>query len=179
MAGKKIKNMVYISLGAVLMAVCSFITVPFAVPFTMQTFGLFSVLFLLGGKKGSGAILLYIFMGAIGMPIFSGFGSGFGYLLGPTGGFIFGFALGGAVYWLMEKLFENNAKIRILGAISVLLSCYVTGTAWYLLYSNINGSEIGIISALILCVFPYVMPDILKLSLAYIIWKRVAVHIKA
>ena len=79
-------DMAYIALMAVLMAVCSWISVPMEIPFTMQTFALFCALGLLGGRRGTIAVLVYILMGAIGLPVFSGFGGGLGRLLGVTGG---------------------------------------------------------------------------------------------
>lgn len=178
MPRNKIKNMVYISLGAVLMSVCSIITVPFAVPFTMQTFGVFMVLLLLGGKKGSASILLYILLGVFGIPVFSGFGSGFGYLLGPTGGFIIGFAFSGAVYLALELFLGKNGKLRILGLASSLLTCYAFGTGWYMVYCSMNGVEMGLIYALSICVFPYMLPDVLKLCFSCILYKRLEKHIK-
>jgi len=175
----RIKNMVYMSLGAVLMAVCSFITVPFVVPFTLQTFGMFMVLLLLGGKKGSISILLYILLGAFGIPVFSGFGSGIGYLLGPTGGFIIGFVFSGLVYLAVENISVKNNKTRIFALIPSLLTCYVFGTGWYMLYCNLNGAKTGLLSALAICVLPYILPDILKLCLSCFFWKRLSPHIKA
>ena len=59
-------DLVYMALGAVLIALCSWITVPAAVPFTMQTFAVFFILSALGGKRGTVTILVYIALGAAG-----------------------------------------------------------------------------------------------------------------
>ena len=101
MKSMKLKNEIEIALFAVLLAVFSWTTIPFAVPFTLQTFGVYVALMLLGGKKGTIAIALYILLGAVGVPVFSGFKGGVGALLGPTGGYIFGFLATGLVYILM------------------------------------------------------------------------------
>ena len=72
----KTRDMAYIALMAVLISVCSWLSVPSVIPFTMQTFGVFCALLLLGGKRGSIAVLLYIVMGAVGLPVFSNFTGG-------------------------------------------------------------------------------------------------------
>ena len=80
------KDMAQIGMMTALMAVCAWITVPFTIPFTLQTFGVFVTLRLLEGRRGTFAIALYILLGAVGVPVFSGFGAGGGVLAGPTGG---------------------------------------------------------------------------------------------
>ena len=77
----KTLNLTYMALGAVLIAVCSWISIPTMVPFTMQTFAVFLVLLLLGGKCATGAILIYILLGAAGVPVFAHFTAGIGILL--------------------------------------------------------------------------------------------------
>ena len=86
----KTQDLVYVSLFAVLITVCSWISIPFIVPFTMQTFALFLAINFLGGKKGLISIVIYVALGAVGVPVFSGFTSGIGALFGLNGGYIFG-----------------------------------------------------------------------------------------
>ena len=69
----KTKDMAYIALMAVLISVCSWLSVPAAIPFTMQTYAVFTALLLLGGRRGSIAVAVYIALGAVGLPVFSGF----------------------------------------------------------------------------------------------------------
>ena len=83
--------MVYIAVFAVLIAICSWISIPTTVPFTLQTFAVFLAVGVLGGKRGSLSVLIYILLGAVGIPVFAGFSGGFGILLGQTGGYIVGF----------------------------------------------------------------------------------------
>ena len=111
MKSKKILNMTLIALMAAIIAVCSWITVGIGpVPFTLQTFGIFLALRFLGGKKGTAAIGIYMLLGAVGLPVLSGFRGGFGHILGPTGGYILGFLLSGIVVMIFEKI--NNRKLR-------------------------------------------------------------------
>lgn len=89
--GSKTYDMVYIAVFAVIMAICSWISIPAQVPFTLQTFGVFVAVGVLGGKRGTLAVLVYILLGALGIPVFAGFQGGMGILLGTTGGYIVGF----------------------------------------------------------------------------------------
>ena len=84
----KTLDMVYIALFAVLIAICSWISIPTSIPFTLQTFGIFVTVGVLGGKRGSFAVFIYLLLGAIGVPVFAGFSGGMGVLLGTTGGYI-------------------------------------------------------------------------------------------
>ena len=101
-------DLVYIALGAVIIAVCSWISIPTAVPFTMQTFAVFLILSVLGGKRGTIAIIVYVLLGAIGAPVFASFTSGIGILMGNTGGYIIGFILMGFTYRLIIALFGKK-----------------------------------------------------------------------
>ena len=97
---KKTLNLVYIALAAVLITLCSWIQIPTVVPFTMQTFAIFCVLSLLGGRRGTAAILLYLILGTAGLPVFAQFTSGPGILLGTTGGYLTGFLFLGLFSWV-------------------------------------------------------------------------------
>ena len=92
---QKIVAMVQIALFAAIIAVCSWIQIPMTVPFTMQTFAVFCALATLGGKGGTISILIYIVLGAVGVPVFAGFTGGIGILFGTTGGYIIGFLFTG------------------------------------------------------------------------------------
>lgn len=158
--------MVHIALMASLMAVCAWISVPSPIPFTMQTFAIYLSLMLIGGKKGTCAITLYILLGLAGVPVFSGGGSGIGYILGPTGGYALGFVLCGFTYITAEKLLRKASHPLITLSIGTLL-CYTTGTVWFML-----STDTKLLEAVILCVVPYFAPDALKLFAAFQISKR-------
>ena len=76
MSRGKTYDMVYIAVFAVVMAICSWISIPATVPFTLQTFGVFLAVGVLGGKRGTLSILVYILLGAVGVPVFAGFSGG-------------------------------------------------------------------------------------------------------
>ena len=167
------KRITYIAMGAVLLCVCSWMTVPFTVPFTMQTFAVFCVLQLLGGKDGTAAVALYLLLGAAGLPVFSGFGGGVGHLLGPTGGYIAGFLLSGGIYWAFGRLIEKDGRYRWPALLLGLAVCYLAGTVWFVRVMGMRGKPLGFLSALSLCVFPYVIPDLLKMALSVYVCDRV------
>ena len=83
------------------------------VPFTMQTFAVFLALGLLGGRRGTYAVLVYLLLGMIGIPVFSGFRGGPGVLLGTTGGYILGFLGSALVYWLMTARLGTRTWVRV------------------------------------------------------------------
>lgn len=165
-------HMVYIGIFAILLTICSWISLPTIIPFTLQTFGVFLTVLLLGGKNGTLAILIYLLLGAIGIPVFSGFGAGLGYLLGNTGGFAIGFISIGLAGWLFEKTFGRKPMVQIFSMLFGLVICYIFGTLWFMKISMNAGSSYGLVTVLTMCVFPFIIPDLCKLGLAYIISKR-------
>ena len=154
------------ALCASMIAVCSWISVPAAVPFTMQTFGVFLTVGLLGGKRGSMAAALYLALGAVGLPVFAGFSGGIGYMMGPTGGYIVGFVLSALLMWLAESLFGKSMPVLITSMIAGLLICYAFGTAWFMTVYTKNTGDIELAAALSWCVIPYIIPDVIKIILA-------------
>ena len=154
------------ALFAAVTAVCSWISVPTTVPFTMQTFAVFFVLSALGGKRGTVAIIVYVLLGAVGMPVFAQFTSGIGILLGNTGGYIIGFILMGLVYRLIVHFLGKKPWVEILAMVIGLTVCYAFGTAWFMIvYARANGA-VGLAMVLGWCVIPFIIPDLMKVGLA-------------
>ena len=155
--------MVLCGLFSALMAICAWICIPvFHITYTLQTFAIFLALFTLGGKWGTLTIGIYLLLGAVGLPVFSGFRGGLGALLGVTGGFLWGFILTGILYWMFERI------SRLTGIVLGLLACYTCGCIWYSAYMG----NIGIPAAIVQCVIPYLIPDVLKILLGIHIAKR-------
>ena len=114
-----------VALMAAVLTLCAWITIPLGpVPFTMQNFGLFAALGLLGGRRGSFTVAVYLLLGLVGLPVFSGFGAGPGALLGPTGGFLLGFLLCALVYWALTA---RRTPSRMGMALAMLLGRLVWG----------------------------------------------------
>lgn len=168
----KTRDMVYISLFAVIIAICSWISIPAAVPFTLQTMAVFLAVGLLGGKRGTLAVLIYILLGAIGLPVFAGFSGGVGVLFGSTGGYIAGFLFSALIMWAMEKINGNRKVILVISMIIGLLICYAIGTFWFMaVYTKTTGA-VTLMTVLGWCVFPFIIPDAIKIAVAYILTLR-------
>lgn len=158
----KIRDLTRIALFVAIIIICSYIAVPFAVPITMQTMGIFICALYLGRKKGTLAILIYILIGIIGIPVFSGMKGGIGVLLSPTGGYIIGFLLCG---YLTGLVFEKTNK-AVLSCTLGLISLYTVGTVWFYIVNPV--ALWGILST---CVLPFIIPDALKILTAVYIKK--------
>lgn len=173
-----VKELAFIGMFAVLIAICSWISIPTTVPFTLQTFGVFCALGILGGKRGFFAALTYILLGAIGIPVFAGFSGGFGVILGTTGGYIIGFLISALVYWLITAKFGTNLVTMIISMVLGLILCYAFGTAWFMIVYAQSSGAIGLVTALGWCVFPFIIPDLIKIALAILISNRVGKYAK-
>ncbi|MBP8969258.1 MAG: biotin transporter BioY [Lachnospiraceae bacterium] len=175
MKNSKLTQTIFIGLFAALIAVCSQIQIPGAVPFTLQTFAVFLAGGLLGGKRGTISVIVYILLGAVGLPVFAGFKGGIGALIGTTGGYIIGFIFSMLVFVVFELLLKEKAKKIIpLGIAMVigLIICYAFGTAWFMIVYTNTKEPIGLITALSWCVFPFIIPDIVKIALALTLTSR-------
>ena len=160
----KTYDIVYIAVFAVIMAICSWISIPAAVPFTLQTFGVFVAVGVLGGKRGTLSVLVFILLGAIGVPVFAGFSGGIGVLAGTTGGYIIGFLFSALVMWAMEKLPGKKSVMQIVSMIAGLIVCYAFGTAWLAIEAHLTFYQ-----ALLAGVIPYIPGDLVKIILVVLV----------
>lgn len=169
----KTYDMVYIGVFTVLIAVCSWISIPAAVPFTLQTFGVFMAVEVLGGKRGTMAVLVYILMGAVGIPVFAGFQGGIGVIFNTTGGYIVGFLCSALIMWAAESLFGKKPLVRLLSMTAGLIACYVLGTIWFMVVYGRTTGAVGLMTVLGWCVIPFIIPDLVKIGLAYFISRKI------
>ena len=140
----KTYDIVYIAVFAVIMAICSWISIPAAVPFTLQTFGVFIAAGVLGGKRGT---------------------------------YIIGFLFSALVMWAMEKLPGKKSIMQIVSMVVGLVVCYAFGTAWFMVvYGKANG-PVGLVTALGWCVFPFIIPDLIKIALAYVLSRKLRKYV--
>ena len=167
------RDLTHIALFAVLIAVCAWITIPMTVPFTLQIFAVFAALATLGGRRGTYAVAVYLLLGAVGLPVGAGFQGGLGWLLGTTGGYIVGFLSIALIYWLMTAKLGESLPVSIAACVLGLAVCYVFGTIWFMVVYARTTGPVGVMTALGWCVFPYVIPDLLKLMLAVTLSQRV------
>ena len=161
-------ELVYIAACAALMAVCSWISIPAPAPlapFTLQTFAVFLVLLLLGGRRGFFTVLTYILLGAVGLPVFAQFMSGVGVLCA-------------VVYWALERVISDKPVLKIAALVLGLLVCYAFGTAWFMVVYARQAGAVGLGTALAWCVLPFIIPDLVKLALAWALSTVLKRHVK-
>lgn len=169
-------DLAYIALFAVLMTVCAWIMIPFAVPFTLQTFAVFLTLTTLGGRRGLYAIAVYLLLGAVGLPVFSGFQGGLGILLGTSGGYLLGFLASGLMYHLLTRTWGTSIRMIRLACGVGLLTCYAIGTLWF--WGIYAKGSADVPNLFLLCVIPFLLLDFLKLALALWLAPRLQKYMK-
>lgn len=150
------------ALFAALTAVCAQITIPISIiPITLSLLAVYMSGAMLGPVYGGISMLVYLLIGLVGLPVFQGFKGGAPVLLGPTGGYIIGYifaaVITGAIVFIDKKKFFLYPIAMVAGCVV----CYAFGTAWYV-YMN----HTPILSALGMCVIPYIPGDIVKIALA-------------
>ncbi len=171
----KTRDMALTAVFAALMSVCSWISIPAPVPYTLQTFGVFVSIGLLGGRRGTMAVVLYILLGMAGLPVFAGFSGGPGVVFSSVGGYIVGFLLAVLAMWGFTRCFGSGTAALGLAMALGLMICYVFGTLWFVTFSDMDK---GFFSALSICVLPFILPDAAKLALALIITRRLKPRIQ-
>ena len=172
-----VKQLCFCGIFVALIAVCSWISVPTTVPFTLQTFAIFLAVGLLGGKLGTIAVTVYVLLGAVGVPVFKGFKGGPAVIFGTTGGYIVGFIISALVMWLIQSLFGTKLVVLIISMLAGLLVCYAFGTAWFMIAYAKKTGAIGLGSVLGWCVLPFILPDLIKIACVAVLTSRLKKHI--
>ena len=149
-----------IAVFVAVIAVCSFFTVPLSVPFTMQVFGIFLSIGLLGTKRVVACILAYLMLGIAGVPVFSNFQGGAQVLFGQTGGFLVGFVLSAVLSGALIQKLKGSFLAVFFSMIVGLLACYVCGVFWLLIGFSFDFKAAIILTA------PLFAFDIVKIALA-------------
>ncbi|MDY3281409.1 biotin transporter BioY [Dysosmobacter sp.] len=177
-SAQRTRDLVYCAVSAAIIAVCAWITIPATVPFTMQIFGIFMVLGLLGGRRGTTAILVYLLLGAIGLPVFAGFSGGLGALLGTTGGYLLSYLLVGLLYWFLTARLGTSTPVVAVTMVLGLALCYAFGTAWFMIVYARTSGAVGLVTALGWCVFPFIIPDLVKIAMAIALSRVLRRHVR-
>ncbi len=168
------KDIALIAVMTLFIVGCSYIAIPFSIPFTMQTFAIFTSLLILGGKRGAFSIVAYLLLGMLGLPVFTGFNGGLGAFVGPTGGYLIGFVVVAIVYAIFEMLFKNNniANIAVLAFSTIVL--HILGGVWIWAFGY---QEMQFDKIVLTFMLPSFMFDFVKLIFAVIFSK--ILHTKA
>lgn len=187
-------SIAFCGLSVAFMTVSAWITVPFGpIPFTLQTLAVMFVLFALKPKEALTSIAVYLILGALGLPVFSSFKGGIAALVGPTGGFIVGFLIAGAVALAVgclikgKGIFSSDQSKSILGnsitvgtlalnlvmGVVFLLVLYAFGWAWLSYMGNLSAE-----AAFVMAVAPFVPIDAIKMFAAVLLAQTVSKVIK-
>ena len=138
------------------------------VPISLVPLAIFLSVYILGTKKGTIAVLLYLFIGAVGLPVFSGFAGGFGKIAGPTGGYLLGYIFMALIAgWFIHRFYDRIA-IQFLGMLLGLAVLYAFGTAWLSISAGMTFK-----AALAAGVIPFVAFDVVKIIISIVLGRTI------
>lgn len=166
-----LRKQIICAIFAAIIAILAQISIPLpftGVPITMQTFAIVLTAVILGGRLGTMSVLIYILLGAIGIPVFSQFTGGFQTLIGPTGGYIISFPVVAAIIGYCSCKYKKNYLMISLAYILAVGISYIIGTIQLAFVANLTFK-----GALMAGVIPFIPFDIIKVVLAVIIGYRI------
>lgn len=171
---QSILDMVYTAMFTAIICVCSIISINIGtVPITLQTFAVCVSAAMLGWKRGTISIILYILLGAAGLPVFAGFSGGIGILTGATGGYIIGFIFTALIVGICADKFDRKLVPLIISMVVGIAVCYALGTPWFMFVTNMD-----LKISLGYCVIPFLPFDAIKIVLATVIVNRLSKAVK-
>ncbi|MFN3742753.1 MAG: biotin transporter BioY [Anaerolineales bacterium] len=160
---QKVRDGLLILVGAWWIALFAQVRIPLPftpIPITGQTFAVLLIGASLGARRGLASVMLYLGLGIGGLPVFAGGASGLAHLLGPSGGYLLGFLLAAYVIgWMAEQGLERSFRTSFFPFLIGTLLIYLSGASWLAFY-------VGPFAALEKGVLPFLVGDLIKLSLA-------------
>ena len=173
-----VRKITYVAMCVAWMSICSWLTVPFVVNFTLQLFAVFLIAAISDWKLSLASIGSYLMLGLLGLPIFSGFQGGPSVFANVTGGFLIGFVAATAVIGGAVRIWGRKTIVLVASMAVGLMLCYAFGTAWYIWVFAYRGNSVSVWFALSYCVFPFLLPDCLKIYLAVLLSNRLSTHLR-
>lgn len=161
------KQMVLIALMTAVTCVLGPLSIPLPfspVPISLTNFAIFLAIFVLGMKSGTISFIIYLLLGAVGVPVFSSFRGGFQVLAGPTGGYLIGFIFLALIMGFALDHFDRKLLPTIIGMIIGMVVCYAFGTVWLAKLLSLSFKE-----GLMMGVIPYLPGDAAKIIIAAIV----------
>lgn len=161
------KQMVLIALMTAVTCVLGPLSIPLPfspVPISLTNFAIFLAIFILGMKNGTISFIIYLLLGAVGVPVFSSFRGGFQVLAGPTGGYLIGFIFLALIMGFALDHFDRKLVPTIIGMIIGMAVCYAFGTVWLAKLLSLSFKE-----GLMMGVIPYLAGDAAKIIIAAIV----------
>lgn len=163
----KTKQMVLIALMTAVTCVLGPLSIPLPfspVPISLTNFAIFLAIFVLGMKNGTISFIIYLLLGAVGVPVFSSFRGGLQVLAGPTGGYLIGFIFLALIMGFALDHFDRKLVPTIIGMIIGMVVCYAFGTVWLAKLLSLSFKE-----GLMMGVIPYLPGDTAKIIIAAIV----------
>lgn len=161
------KQMVLIALMTAVTCVLGPLSIPLPfspVPISLTNFAIFLAIFVLGMKNGTISFIIYLLLGAVGVPVFSSFRGGLQVLAGPTGGYLIGFIFLALIMGFALDHFDRKLVPTIIGMIIGMAVCYAFGTVWLAKLLSLSFKE-----GLMMGVIPYLPGDAAKIIIAAIV----------
>ena len=161
------KQMVLIALMTAVTCVLGPLSIPLPfspVPISLTNFAIFLAIFVLGMKNGTISFIIYLLLGAVGVPVFSSFRGGLQVLAGPTGGYLIGFIFLALIMGFALEHFDRKLVPTIIGIIIGMAVCYAFGTVWLAKLLSLSFKE-----GLMMGVIPYLPGDAAKIIIAAIV----------
>ncbi|NLZ83474.1 MAG: biotin transporter BioY [Clostridiales bacterium] len=157
----KIYQMAIIVVMTAVICILGPLSIPIGlIPISLTNFAILLVLYVLGMKKGTLSCILYLLIGLIGLPVFSGFSSGPGKLLGPTGGFLIGYIFMTLISGFFIDRFMDKWYLCFIGMILGTSVLYAFGTTWLAYQANMTAK-----AALVEAVLPFIAWDVTKIAI--------------
>jgi len=167
-----IRDLCFIGIFAAIIAAMAQISIPLTVPVTLQTFAIMLAGIVLGPKKGAIATLVYILLGAVGVPVFANFTGGLAIVTGATGGFIVTFPLLAICAGIGDNMYGRGRAIGKIWLFSWLvigvLVNYLCGLLWFMQVTSFD-----FITSLGYCVVPFIPGDIVKVALSAVAGRQI------
>ncbi len=168
-----VRQIILAVIGVAFLTLASKINIPFyPVPQTMQTFAVLTLGIVYGSRLGASTVLLYLFAGVMGLPVFAGTGAGFAVILGPTGGYLIGFVIAAAITgYLAEKGWDRKMTLTFVAMLIGNVALYIPGLIWL---ANVVGWDKPILEW---GLYPFLWGALAKMALAMLVipaaWKIV------
>lgn len=173
----KTKNLTTIAFMTALMCIAGPISIPLPftpVPISLTNLVIYIACCILGCKKGTISLIIYLLIGAIGLPVFSGFSGGLSKLAGPTGGYLIGFLFCTILTGLFVEKFEDKIYMYPVGMILGTIICYAFGTGWLAMQMHLSFMQ-----SLFMGVIPYLLGDGIKIGVSAVLGFTVRNKLKA
>lgn len=171
MKSKKVTiyQLTFMAMMAAVTCILGPLSVPIGqIPISLTNLVIYFTVFVLGIWAGTGSYGIYLLLGAVGLPVFSGFAGGLGKLLGPTGGYLIGFIFMALIGGAVIELSHRNIFLTMLGWVVGTAVAYAFGTVWFVYLMKCS-----VTYALTVCVYPFIGFDIAKIVIATLLGKTV------